>query len=335
VAIAEGVTQSVDALWGGALFSVSQQGTLLFVRGASERRAVSVPTWYDRKGNVLGTFGEPRSYNSLRISHDGKKLVTSIGDPGDIWTHDLVRGTSTRFTFDPGNDIVPIWSPDDETILFQSNRVVEGQFAQGSVFRKPASGRLEEQMVPRKEGAKAALTPDYWSRDGDTVLVSAMSPGTGVDIMKLSLANGTLEPIIVTDEDEQFPTLSPDEKWMAYESSESGASEIYVQAYPDAGGKWQVSADGGTRPVWSADGSELFYQHDDTLMSVEVEAGAAFRSGEPEPVFELDTIGALYGHFPLTVAPDGERFLVLTPVKKDEREEASVTLVQGWRALLE
>jgi WD40 repeat protein len=334
--IAEDVTQTVDALWGGALFSVSNEGTLLFVRGAPERGSISVMRFFDREGNDLGALGEPGPFNSVRISHDGGRVATSIGDPGDIYIHDVQRGSATRFTFDPGNDTLPIWSPDDDHVLFQSSRIIEGEeFAPGNLFRKATSGLEPEEHLAAAVGSRAAVLPADWSSDGSVILLTALNTGSGADIVIYSFKDNSIEPFIATDSDEESARLSPDGRWLAYESRESGRSEVYVQAFPGPGGKWQLSKGGGTLPVWRADGKELFYLGDDGLMVVAVETDGGFRIDTPVSLFKADVTFVADGYHSYDVTPDGKRFLFLAPVEKAAGKTGSVTLVQGWRGLIE
>ncbi len=334
VSLAEGVTQSVGALWGGALFSVSDEAGLLFVRGAPERRSVSQLRWRNREGKDLGTVGEPQPYNSVRPSHDGRHVAASIGDPGDIWIYDLARGSSTRFSYDPGNDELPVWSPADDRILFQSSRLISGQsFSPGTLFWKAASG-LEPEEQLAVEDAGTILFPEDWLPDGSVAAVTALRPETGSDIMLYSFEKGTIEPFIATAAEEQFARFSPDGRWMAYTSEESGRSEIYVQAFPGPGGKWQVSTGGGSLPVWRGDGRELFYLGADHMMAVSVETAGGFRHGSPVALFPVDATylnslaGTSYG-----VTPEG-KFLLMAAPEKAAGTPAEVTLVREWRSLL-
>jgi Tol biopolymer transport system component len=289
--------------------------------------------WRDREGNDLGTFGEPRSYNGVRLSNDGRLVASSIGDPGDVWIHDLERGSSTRFTFDPGNDRIPTWSPDDDRILFYSNRVIEGQrFAPGHLFQKAASG-LEPEEHLEVEEVGPTLHPSDWSPDGSVAVVTALRTGTGADIMVYSFDDGTLEPYVVTESDEQGARFSPDGRWVAYSSNESGDWEVYVQAFPRPGGKWQVSS-GGKLPVWRADGKELFYIGSDGLMAVAVDTAGGFRHDTPVLLFDA-AVNIAPDLYKWDVTPDGKRFLFMAPVEDAEAAGASVHLVQNWRESLE
>jgi Tol biopolymer transport system component len=334
VTLASGVTQSVDALWGGSLFSVSEEGTLLFVRGARERRPISRLVWRDRDGAALAEVGQPQSFNAVRLSHDGTRAATSIGDPGDIWLYDLVRGNSTRFTFDPGNDGNPVWSPDDTYVLFESSRVIPGRaFSPGSLFRKAVTGAEPEEHLTSVDFLGPTLFTTDWSPDGKHVAVLGANQGTGSDLLIYSMETGEFITFLQTEDTEQAGRFSPDGRWLAYESDESGDYEVYVRAFPGPGGKWQVSTEGGGRPVWRADGKELFYITKDQrqLMSVAVEIGEVFRHDTPKPMFDFDGWLAEDGRSTYDVTPDGSRFLTLEPLEDAEDDGAVITLVQGWR----
>jgi serine/threonine protein kinase/Tol biopolymer transport system component len=335
VSIAEKVTQTAGALWGGALFSVSNEGTLLFARGVLEQTALAQLKWFDRKGNEIGQVGGTESYNDIRLSNDGDRLVASIGDPGNIWIYDLQRETSTLFTFDPGNDDSPIWSPEDERIFFQSSRVIPGQrFSPGNLFQKLSSGAEDvEHLAVADLGPR--LFPTDWSPDGTTVVLNAFRAGTGSDLMLYSFEAGTLEQYLGTPTNETAARFSPEGRWLAYQSDESGRYEIYVRAFAGSGGKWQISTDGGTLPVWRADGKELFYAGPDSLMAVTVETQGRFRHGTPVGLLDFDVAWIADDTYSYDVASDGQSFLILEPVEDPERGDPAVTLVQGWRTLLD
>jgi len=256
----------------------------MFARGVPERQAIAQMQWLDREGKALGTVGDVQSYSSLRISNQGTRVATSIGEPGEIWIHDLGRDTTTRFTFDPGSDTGPIWSPD-------------GRVAALTAVRPRTGADIElygvAQHLPLGDSSPA-LEPSDWSPDGRVAALTAVRPKTGADI------------------------------------------ELYVTAYPDPGGKWQVSSGGGELAIWRADGRELYYISSDHVMAVPVETGEAFRNDTPVALFELpdivrvDWIDQIYD-----AAPDGERFLFLMPREDTAPGKGTVTLVQGWRGLVE
>jgi Tol biopolymer transport system component len=336
VTIAENVTQSADSLWGGALFSASDTGNLLFVRGARETRALTRILSVDRQGQTIETLADVQPYNDLRLSSDDRKLAVTIGDPSDVWIFDLVRDVSTRFTFDPGNDEAAIWSPNDESVVFSSSRIIPGQqFTPGNLFRKDASGSSAEEHLPVEE-RNPALTPSDCSPDGTTLALTAFSPRTGGDILLYSFETGELKPWLASPGDEQRAVFSPDGRWVAFESDETGGYEIYVTAFSGMGGKWQVSNGGGDMPKWRADGQELFYTTpNDEMMAVPVETDGTFRSGTPVKLFDAPPI-LRFGVAPTwDVSSDGERFFFLAPEDDRLPEPGTVTLVQGWPALID
>ncbi len=332
--LAERVTQSVSALWGGALFSVADQGSLIFARGASEDRGLSRPVRRDREGNELATHGEVAPYMGHQLSHDGGRLAVAIGDPADLWILGLEEATSTRFTFDPGNDVSPLWSPDDSRIIFQSSRMIPGEgFKVTNLMTRATSGLGAVELL---------ISPDFlmfpvdWSPDGRFVSLVGLNPGTGTDIMIYSFESGSIEPFLQTRHNETEPYFSPDGRWLAYQSDESGRAEIYVQPFPSPGGKWQVSSNGGASPHWRSDGKELFYLEDDgTLMVIPIETGETFRSGTPVQLFPTKNVlmfGSVQSVF--GIAPDGQSFLFLEVTDEPDRTNVGVTLVQNWPALL-
>jgi Tol biopolymer transport system component len=336
VTLAENVTQSADSLWGGALFSVSETGNLLFVRGAKETRTQTRIAWVDRRGETIETAAEVRPYNDLQLSGDDRKLVVTIGDPSDVWIFDLVRDVSTRFTFDPGNDDSAIWSPTGDSVAFSSSRIIPGQqFTAGNLFRKDASGLNAEEHLPIEERTPS-LIPSDWSPDGTLLTLTAFSPRTGGDILLYSFEKGELQPWLATPGDEQRAIFSPDGRWVAYESDETGQYEVYVTAYSGTGGKWQVSSGGGEMPQWRADGRELFYTTpDDEMMAVSVETDGTFRHGTPVKLFDAPGVLRFGVASTWDVSSDGERFVFLAPGDDRVVEPGTVTLVQGWRALLD
>jgi serine/threonine protein kinase len=333
IPLAEGVTQSVASLWGGALFSASREGTMVLVRGASERRSISQLVWRDRSGMELGVFGKPAAYEGLRLSHDGRSMAASSEDPGDVWIYDLESGASRRFTFDTGDDTAPIWSPRDDTILFQSSRVIPGKsFSPSSMFSRPVSGAEDETLLI---GLERTAAPTDWSPDGETILLDGSNPGEGNNILAYSLRDGTIEEYLRTETNESGGHISPDGRWIAYESDASGRLEVYVQGFPGPGGKWQISGNGGQVPVWRGDGKELFYlDPDGGLMAVPITADGGFHSGTPVKLFDSRVRFDVTTADPYAPAPGGQRFLLLEPVDENPDAGATVALVQNWPALL-
>jgi serine/threonine protein kinase/Tol biopolymer transport system component len=332
--LAERVTQAVIALWGGALFSISDEGSLLFVRGAPEQDAASQLVWRDRQGKKLATVGEPGIYKDLRLSHDNKHVAFSMLDPADIWLLDLTRDATTRFTFDPGNDTSPRWSPDDSEIIFVSSRLLEDStFTPAGLFQRQTAG-LEKARHLLSSDIRFQLVPTDWSPDGGHILLFSASPNTGMDLLTYSTTDNTIEDLLVTEHDESGARFSPDGKWFVYHSNETGTWEIYVQSFPPTGGKWQISSGGGLKPVWAADSDEIFFSSPEGgLMACAVETANGFRSRTPTMLFQATVqregnIGASYD-----VSADAQRFLMMEPIEDPVQKEASVTLIRNWPSI--
>ncbi|MDH3627379.1 MAG: protein kinase [Acidobacteriota bacterium] len=333
VAIASDVNQTVGALWGAALFSVADNNTLMFVRGAPEAREISQLMWVNRKGEIVERVGKPQSIVSMKLSSSGKFAAVAVGDPEDVWIYDLERNNSTRFTFDVGTDGSPLWSPDDETILFNSIRVIPGEnFMPVRLYRKETSGLEAEEFVVAADAYGPTLIPTDWSPDGKTVIATATRPGTGNDLLTFSMETLEFEVFLETEDTEQAGTFSPSGRWVAYESDVSGTLEVYVRAFPGPGGEWQVSTNGGMRPIWREDGSELFYvSNDGQMMSVAVESAEAFRHDTPVEMFKMEGSILPDGSSGYGVQPDGSKFLIMGPVEGEAPQSAVISLVKGWR----
>ncbi len=320
VPVAENMTRTPR--W-ETMFSLSDNGLLAFQAGSTSE--LSHLVWMDREGRDLETVGKPADYRSIALSHDGRRVAAAVLDPKnqkhDIWALDLERGTSTRLTFDPGDDYSPIWSADDRRVYFSSSR--QGR---GDIYQKSSSGTGTDELV--------LADPDMsmlWSLSADgrsgAVMTNNRAKKTGWDISLLDFADGKPRMLLETPFNEQTPALSPDGRWLAYGSNESGQSEVYVQSLGNDGGKWQVSTDGGNRPRWSRDESELFFQTpDEKLMVVAVKLAPEFTASVPRPLID-PKIRQLFGiHY--DISPDGKRILVNRAI--EQPVVTPVTLVQNW-----
>jgi Tol biopolymer transport system component len=239
----------------------------------------------------------------------------------DIWVIDLERGTRSRLTFGPTVDAGPVWSPDGARIAYWSDR--KGQ----PILVKSSSGTGGEEILFQSEDAKS---PSSWSRDGRFLLFTRTLPKTKTDIWVLPLSGDRKPfPFLQSEFIDRNGQFSPDGRWVAYVSDESGRLEIYVVPFPGPGGKWQVSPNGGSGPQWSADGRELFYiSPDRELMTVEVKSGAEFQVSSPKPLFSLSPSSAVSA---FEASPDGKRFLQGVP---REAPGPPVTLVLNWTSEL-
>ena len=278
----------------------------------------------DRSGKLISNVGPPADYRSPVLSHDGRRIAVMKTEAnavsGDIWTIDLARGTSTRMTFDPSNDVSPLWSPDDSRIIFTSNRR-----DLSDVYVKPASGLGTDEPLIVMDGFTAASD---WSLDGRYIAFQNNPPDTkrAWDIWIYSVAEKKAFPFLQTEFGETSPHFSPDGKWLVYASDESGRNEVYVQPFPATGGKWQISTEGGFRPKWSARGDEIFYVANSKMMAVKVKTGPTFEAGVPETLFEGHAKGGPDGLYAPTA--DGQRFIINSAVR--DESHTPITLVQNW-----
>jgi len=237
---------------GRGAFSVSENGMLAYRSGSGQ---INQPLWFDRGGKQIGSLGAAGLYLTLWLSPDETRAAVDRSDPqtgtNDIWLFDLLRGIPSRFTTDPANDSNPLWSPDGSRIVFTSNR--EGV---RSLYQKIASGAGNEEVLLKSSEEKV---PDDWSLDGLFIVYQTLNSKTKWDLWVLPMSGERQPfPFLQTDFNEQEAQFSPDGKWMAYTSDESGAPEVYVQTFPASGGRWRVSTGGGSQPKWRRDGRELF-----------------------------------------------------------------------------
>jgi len=324
-----------DVAWdvseGGAQFSVSDTGRLSYVRG--ENTVPEYPiVWVERNGGVSSAWTEPGSYANPRLSPDGKRLaLTQLRDGNwDIWVLDLERGVPTRLTFDDSVESEQVWTPDGQYLIFSSD-----QAGVDNLYRKRADGSGQVERISEMSQAHWAHSV---SPDGRFVAFIGGDVQNDVWVMPLDGARKA-EPFASTRFGESSASFSPDGRWLAYDSNESGRQEVYVRPFPARGGKWQVSDGGGAYPKWSRDGRELYYRVDEGLMVATIETvGETFRAGKPRPLFSGAFRGGVAG-LPLggyvfsdyDVAPDGKRFVMFPGAGPSGRaEHPHVTLVTQW-----
>jgi hypothetical protein len=303
---------------GLASISASANGVLAYRSGqAALRRLV----WMDRSGRETQALKDEREYGDTWLSPDGRRLVFGAEEPGgrgDLWIQDFDRGTTTRFTFGPERAFDPVWSPDGRRIVFSLQRKTR------DLYIKDAAGTGEAELL--LESAEDKFVTD-WTRDGAYVIFTSRGTDTAADLWALPM-KGDHKPFSLrkTKFGESNGTVSPDGQFLAFQSNESGRVEVYVQEFPEAKSKWQVSPDGGREPFWRADGRELYYRAPNAkLMAVPVEKAAAFASGTPQPLFQARFASAtVRGMYRPT--PDGQRFLIQTPLGRDSMQPATVIL---------
>ena len=313
--------------WGGAQFGVSDAGVLIHMRGVGAARTLL--TWRDRDGEVLDTIGDPAGYWEPCLSHDGTRIATSVGqDVGDIWIYDLERDLRTRFTFDPADDRTPLWSPDDSRLAFTSTRK-----AAGEIYVRPTSGQGDAQLLLTAD-TQAELTD--WSSDGRLVFFDRLIPSDhGWDVWTLDMQTYEAMPLLTGKFEQMDASLSPDGKWLAFASDESGKMEIYVQSFPEKTGRWMVSSDTGPRnaerPRWRDDGRELFYLRGGSVMAVPVTADESFSFGTPKSLFSVNVTASTADY---SIAEDGQRILT-NELPPADPSKLGARLIQNWTAVLE
>ena len=311
-----------NLFWRSSIFCAAENGTVAYGISAS---APSQLLWFDRNGRRAGTVGEPAFYRRWRISPDSRRLAATILDPStrgsDIWLYDIARGARTRFTSGVSLNADPVWSPDGRHIVFDSDRK-----HQGDLYRKATGGGGGEEPLLEGEGQRV---PDDWSPDGRFLALEFREPKgerrVSLSILSLS-GDGKLTTFFRRGVNIGDARFSPDGRWLAYTSEESGRNEVYVAVFPGPGERWQVSTEGGFMPRWRGDGKELFYLSSDLrLMSVETRvAGATLEAGVPKVLFEPHPLPTSYES-----AADGQRFLM---VSSGVEQSPPITLVQNWAA---
>jgi serine/threonine protein kinase/Tol biopolymer transport system component len=307
-----------------AVFAASDQGLLLAQTGSEA--TFSQLAWFDRKGSAAGTVGRPDVYGNVFLAPDGKSVATDKTDMAslniDIWTQELQRDGGKRLTFDPAIDSVPIWSPDATRLVFASNR--QTYFG---LYVKNSDGANDEKNIVQSD---VGNFPSDWSRDGKYILYCR-----GPDLWFLTYPEIKSSLFLKAPSVFRNGQFSPDGKWVAYASNESGKWEIYVTSFPDAHGRWQVSSGGGEQPRWRGDGKELFFlSSDGKMMAAPVTTGTHFDVGTPVVLFQSTPRPPVlvYDLFVYDVSRDGQRFLINTQVKQTENTPMSVIL--NWPAKL-
>ena len=297
-------------------FNVSDSGALVYIPGAAAGVGVLTLVWVDRAGQSRPVGLDARVYHWARVSPDGAHLALQVldGDNSDVWIYDLDRDNLTRLTFDDAFDGFPLWTPDGARVVFQSQR------EQGGLFWKAADGTGEVERLLEMADAR----PYGWSADGRLIFDSG-----GEDIGVLSLEGDRAWEFLVDSAfRESNPAISPDGRWIAYNSDESGDAEVYVRPFPNlVDGKWQVSANGGFDPLWSPDGQELFFNSSAGMWVAQVETESSFEHNTPErfpfnPGFPV--IGTEFD-----IAPDGDR-LVFLQREVESLDTEGLVLVLNW-----
>jgi len=297
----------------------------LLVAQKTEDSGGSQLLWFDRKGQEIGLALQPGVYGNVSIAPNGRTVATDTTDPNsqntDIWIYDLETRSAKRLTFDPSIDAMPVWSPDGSQMVFGSNPGTSFD-----LFLKDTNGAQEAKLIPQ-EGPDRL--PTDWSRNGKYLLYQR-----GADLWFLTFPELRPTQFLKAVSTLKNGRFSPDGKWVAYSSNESGRWEIYVTSFPDGHGKWQISNTGGDQPRWRSDGQELFYLAADyRIMATPVTIGANFDAGTPVPLFQANPLEmvATTEQFFYDVSKDGQKFLINTQLKT---AMTPISVVLNWGAKL-
>jgi len=292
-----------------------------------EQSAENSLVWVDRQGTERLLTEEKRNFGVPQISPDEKQVALYIGDrggPRDLWIYHLEGDSFSRLTFEGPVNGPLIWTPDGKWITFRSTR----GGALGNLYRKAADG---SGSTERLTTSAFNQVPNSWSPDGSVLAFHELRSESGRDIWILPMDSGEPELFISSPNIDCCAVFSPDGRWLAYVSDETGQPNVYVSPYPEPLGKWLVSGEeGGGEPVWSPDGTELFYRSGDRMMVVSVQTQPTFRPGKPTVLFEGSyvTSQALPGHyFHYDISTDGQQFLM---IKREQQGEAQINVVLNW-----
>jgi serine/threonine protein kinase/Tol biopolymer transport system component len=299
----------LDDVWvrgaGGAMFSFSNDGSLVYQPAADPELDL---LWVDRTGLESPLSEVRRAFDAPRLSPDGQLLATMVDvPPHNIWVLDIARGAFTRVTFGTGDNHGPIWTPDGRRLTFTASPLGHRYLAWKSADGSGAVERVATSDHPLNTGS--------WSPDGRMLAFEEVHPDTGHDIWVFeSDGERHQTPLLSANFDERHPVFSPDGRWLAYTSDESGRDEVYVRSFPASGAKRQVSVEGGVEPVWNPMGGELFFRSGNRIMGVTIRTEPVLTLSRPRMLFDgpYKWSSSAFGARNYDVAPDGQRFVVLT-----------------------
>jgi eukaryotic-like serine/threonine-protein kinase len=308
--------------YGWGAFSVSSTGTLAYHTGIGWPSRTQL-AWFDRGGTEVRRLGQPVDQFAPKISPDQQRVAVVQGDSQgklDVWLIDVARDSRTRLTASTALSSLPIWSPDGTRILFNSNRGDSWD-----LYVKPSNGVGSEELLLKSNVAKLATD---WSPNG-VVIYQQRQPNRGYDIWAVPVEGDRKPwPVVQSEFNDINGQISPNGRWLAYESDESLHSEIYVQGFPQSSGKLRVSTGGGTRPRWNHNGRELFYLSPDRkMMSVDVQSdGATFVIGRTRELFQTRAADAPFVASVYDVTKDGKLFLISTAAEADTPPPTTIVI---------
>ena len=317
---------------GGAQFSFSETGNLVYVAGSGGGHNDSI-YWMDHEGKFTPLRETPGDYRNPAFSPDGKRLALQIfdGKRSDIWVYEWERDTLTRLTFGGESNTNPVWTPDGQRIVYSSKEKSEVS----NLWWIRADGAGDAQRLTKSENSQNA---NSWQPNGKVLAFGQANPDTNLDIMTLPVEGdeksgwkpGEPKPFVNSAFSERDAAFSPDGRWLAYTSNESGTYEVYVRAFPGPGGKWQISTVGGYFPKWSRNSKELFYRTEDSKIMVVTytASGDSFRADKPQLWSPGQFTDRGVGVYNFDLHPDGKRFAVLkAPVTEQDSAVNEVSFI--------
>ncbi len=309
-------------------FAASPSGTLAYYSGGSVTRQMQL-AWMDRKGRQLATMGAPGTFGQIALSPDERNVAMEITDADgryDLWVMDVARGVTSRVTATPRNERDPVWAADSRSLAFISRSEKDAS------LRRKGLRASDPETVVESAAAPDEYIPEYWLRNGETLLALRRNEKDEQTVWAVPLNGGKPEPVLSGARFDE-PQLSPDGRWLAYLSNESGQNEVYVEPFRREGDRVRVSVKGGGQPKWRADGRELFFTTPaNSLMTVAVrDAGERIDVSLPSELFEIRGLeGPDYDDY--AASADGQRFLIKVPIEQDRKP--TLTVVTNWTSLL-
>jgi serine/threonine protein kinase len=314
---------NVGVIFPSASFAVSAKGLLAFVPSRAAPNE-SRMTWVDREGSRTAAAEDVEVFHYPRVSSDGNRILVAIHTPQsishDLYLYETKRGTRTRLTSE-GDNLFPVWTPDGTRVTFSHTALSRDGL---DLYWQPIDTTEGKVRMLEKEGAQI---PRAWTPDGKNLLFEHENERDRRDIWMLPL-DGEPSPLLSSDFDEHSPAVSADGGWLSFVSNDQGSPNVYVQAFPEGGRTWRVSPDSGTQPQWSRAGCELFYRTDDKTFAVSVDCSTG-EPGMPQLLFSGE-FRNYQGGANYSVAPSGDRLLMLTPPEGRRPEEDRVNLVLNW-----
>jgi Tol biopolymer transport system component len=322
--VAEGIGPNPGS---STAFAASYTGVVAYKSGAIPGVVVGRLEWLDRAGRKLAQVGPPATYWAPTLSPDVKRVAVHREEGArDLWIFDLGRGTNSRLTSDAGTEDSPVWSPEGNRIVFSSSRA-----GHNDLYMKSSAGTGQEELLLASDYDKV---PDDWSRDGRFLLYTQSDPNTGQDIWVMPMTGDRKpQPVIQTPFPERMAKFSPDGRWIAYASGESGRFEVYVQSFPVSERKLTISTNGGVQPVWRGDGRELFFLSltgEAMAVPLVLAKDGGLEAGAPQKLFTAIPTIVVGARNAWSVTPDGQKFLIVNAV--GETNVGPITVIVNWAA---